>query len=36
MAGDKERFLQQGVHHYIAKPIVMRQLYDTLDNVLKR
>ena len=36
MAGDKERFLQQGIHHYIAKPIIMRQLYDTLDKVPKR
>lgn len=33
MAGDRERFLRQGVTHYIAKPIVMRQLFEVLDRV---
>lgn len=35
MAGDRERFLQQGINHYIAKPIVMRQLDDILGMVPK-
>ena len=33
MAGDRERFLSQGFAHYIAKPIVMRQLDDVLERV---
>ena len=36
MAGDREHFLQQGITHYIAKPIVMWQLKETLDKVPKR
>ncbi|CAK7036934.1 MAG: Sensor histidine kinase RcsC [Desulfovibrio sp.] len=33
MAGDRERFLQQGINHYIAKPIVMQQLNDILREI---
>ena len=33
MVGDKERFLQQGIDYYIAKPIVVRQLNEVLSKV---
>ena len=35
MAGDKERFLQQGINHYIAKPIALRELNAVLALVEK-
>ena len=33
MAGDKERFLERGVNHYISKPIVMEELAEVLALV---
>ncbi|MDL2266499.1 response regulator [Desulfovibrio sp. OttesenSCG-928-G15] len=36
MAGDKERFLQQGVHFFIGKPIAREQLDLALEAVAKQ
>ncbi|MDL2266646.1 response regulator [Desulfovibrio sp. OttesenSCG-928-G15] len=34
MSGDSERFLQQGVDYYLAKPVVMHRLQAVLESVL--
>ncbi|MDR0339641.1 MAG: response regulator [Desulfovibrio sp.] len=36
MSGDKERFLAQGVDFYIAKPIIMSELTETLLRIGQR
>jgi signal transduction histidine kinase/CheY-like chemotaxis protein len=33
MAGDRDRFLQQGIDHYIAKPITVKQLNEVLLRI---
>lgn len=33
MAGDKDRFLRQGIDHYVAKPIAVRELSETLRRI---
>jgi len=33
MAGDRDRFLQQGIDHYVAKPIAIKELHDTLIRI---
>lgn len=33
MSGDKERFLQQGIDHYISKPIIAEELYRVLKEL---
>jgi CheY-like chemotaxis protein/anti-sigma regulatory factor (Ser/Thr protein kinase) len=36
MAGDRERFLEEGINHYVAKPIILRQLNEVLSNIPRR
>jgi CheY-like chemotaxis protein len=36
MAGDKERFLEEGINHYVAKPIILRQLNEVLGVIPRR
>ena len=34
MAGDRQRFLGQGMDGYVSKPIHSRELFDAIDLVL--
>ena len=36
MAGDRERFLQAGMDAYIAKPVDMAHLKETIISILSR
>jgi PAS domain S-box-containing protein len=36
MEGDRDRFLGKGMDHYLAKPVVMKDLQATLQRVVKR
>jgi CheY-like chemotaxis protein len=33
MKGDRERFLESGMDGYISKPIVLKELTDTLEKI---
>jgi DNA-binding response OmpR family regulator len=35
MAGDRDRFLEAGANEYLTKPIKLKSLADTIQNILK-
>jgi CheY-like chemotaxis protein len=36
MEGDRDRFLEAGMDHYLAKPVVMYELLAALQRVVKK